>query len=258
MTDIRQYDTPTSEMPGTTQTVKEEAAQVASTAVDQGRQTAAAAAEAVGQTAGTAAEGAKEVASEAAQQVTEVARQASEQARDLVAQAESQLHEQASAQTQRAAGGLADVGRQIRALVDGHPDQAGVAADAARQLAGKVEQLAGRLEQRGFDGAVADLRNFARRRPGAFLLSAAATGFVVGRLGRGAQVAQESQDSTPPQRQSPSPALPVPAATDIVPAPDTELVPPVAAPLVPPPAAAFGEPAPYVPGDVLPEFDGGS
>lgn len=255
MTDIRQYDTPTSEMPGATQTAKEEATQVASTAVEQGKQTAAAAAEAVGQTAGTAAEGAKEVASDAAQQVTEVARQATEQARDLVAQAESQLHEQASAQTQRAAGGMADLGRQIRALVDGHPDEAGVAADAAKQLAGKVEELAGRLEQRGFDGAVADLRNFARRRPGAFLLSAAATGFVVGRLGRGAQVAQ---DSTPPQRQSPSPALPVPAATDIVPAPDTQLVPPVAAPVVPPPAAAFGDPPAYVPGDVVPEFDGGS
>lgn len=212
MTDVRQFDTPVGDgtSPGGTGTAKEQAAQVASTAVEQGQQTASAAAEAAGQTVGTATEGAKQVASEAAQQVTEVTRQATDQARELVGQAQTQLREQAVAQTRKAAGGLADVGRQIRALSEGRTDQAGFAADTAKQLAEKVEQLGDRLERRGFDGTVADLSGFARRRPGAFLLGAAATGFVVGRLGRGAQAASSSDSGTagdPVALSAPSPAL---------------------------------------------------
>jgi hypothetical protein len=240
MTDLHQYDGgPSSDTaPGTGEAVKEEATQVASTAVDQGKQTATATADAAGQTASTAAEGAKQVASEAKQQATEVTRQATDQARELVGQAQGQLREQAATQTQRAAGGMADVGKQIRALSDGQPDQAGFAADAARQLAEKVEEIANRMEQRGFDGAVEDLSNFARRRPGMFLLSAAATGFVVGRLGRGAQVVKETQSSTPQ-----APTLP-PALS----APQQPLV--LEAPTIP-------ASEPYLTPTTLPELDGG-
>lgn len=256
MTDTRQIDAPDSESPGAPQAVKDEAAQGAGTAVEQGKQTASAAADAIGQTAGTAAEGAKQVASEAAQQVGEVTRQATEQARDFVAEAQSQLHEQASSQTRRAADGLADVGRQIRALGEGDTDHAGFAADAAKQLAARVEELARRIERRGFDGAVEDLRTFARRRPGAFLLSAAATGFVVGRLGRGAQVAQESSSPSSPSSQSPSSqsaALPVPLSAALPVAQTTQALPTT---LVPDPAP-LGDPEPYLPTTTLPEFDGG-
>lgn len=239
MTDLHQYDGgPSSEAtPGTGEAVKGEASQVTSTAVDQGKQTATAAADAAGQTASTAAEGAKQVASEAKQQATEVTRQATDQARELVGQAQGQLREQATTQTQRAASGLADVGKQIRALSDGQPDQAGFAADAAKQLAEKVEEIATRMEQRGFDGAVEDLTSFARRRPGVFLLSAAATGFVVGRLGRGAQVAKETQASTPP-------TPPVPALS----APQPPLV---------PEASMIPGSEPYLTPTTIPEFRGG-
>ena len=241
MTDLHQYDggPPGETASGTGEAVKEEATQVASTAVDQGKQTATAAADAAGQTASTAAEGAKQVASEAKQQATEVTRQATDQARELVGQAQSQLREQAPTQTQRAASGLADVGKQIRSLSDGQPDQAGFAADAAKQLAEKVEQIAGRMEERGFDGAIEDLTNFARRRPGVFLLSAAATGFVVGRLGRGAQVAKETQGSTPAPPPAPAPALAAPQP-----------------PLVPE-ATMIPASQPYLTPATVPEFDGG-
>jgi hypothetical protein len=104
-------------------------------------------------------------------------------------------------------------------------------------VADKVEQLARRLEQRGFDGAVQDLTNFARRRPGVFLLSAAATGFVVGRLGRGAQVAQQTEGSSRAN-------LPVPAT------PQT--------PMLPSDPPVIGTPEPFVPTTTLPEYGGGS
>ena len=172
--------------------------------------------------------------------MTEVTRQATDQARQFVGEAQSQLKEQASSQTQRAAGGLADVGRQIRALSEGRSDSAGVAADAARQLADKIEELAERIEQRGFDGTVEDLRSFARRRPGMFLLSAAATGFVVGRLGRGAQAAQQAE-SSPTTGPTSASAL---AASQ--------------APLVPPAPPVPGTAEPYLTATTLPDFDGGS
>lgn len=244
MTDLHQYDGPAGDTDdgSTAQTAKEEATQVASTAVDQGKQTASAAAEAAGQTAATATEGAKQVASEAATQVTEVTRQATDQARELVSQAQSQLHEQATTQTERAAGGLADFGRQLRALGDGRPDQAGIAGDAARQLADKVEGIADRIQERGFDGAVDDLRSFARRRPGAFLLGAAAAGFVAVRLGRGAQVAQQAGNGT---------------ATAPAPAPTPAPVPAMATPTLPEPAPV-ATPEPYLPPTTLPGYDGGS
>ena len=237
MTDVRPIDAPPTDPSSSsaTQAAKDEAAQVASTAVDQGKQTASAATEAATQTAGTAAEGAKQVASEAAQQATEVTRQATDQARQFVGEAQSQLKEQATAQTQRAASGLADVGRQIRALSEGRSEGAGAAADAARQLADKVEELAGRLEQRGFDGTVEDLRDFARRRPGMFLLSAATAGFLAGRLGRGAQAAGGDQSTAP--------AAPAPVGQ---------------AALVPPPPPVPGTPEPYVTSTTLPEFGGSS
>ncbi len=245
MTDTRQYDGPSGDTsPGAKEAAKEEATQVASTAVEQGKETASVAAEAASQTAATAAEGTKQVATAAAEQVTEVTRQATDQARELVGQARSQLHEQASSQTERAASGLADVGRQIRALSDGRPDEAGMAGDAARQLADKVEEFADRIQQRGFDGAVQDLTNFARRRPGAFLLSAAATGFVVGRLGRGAQAAKATESSGSAQLGSADMTSPVPAT------PQTPILPPD------PPVIGMGEP--YVPTTTLPEYDGGS
>ncbi len=189
-------------------TVKDEGAQVASTAVDQGKQTASAAAEAGSQVAGAGAEGVRQVASEAATQAGEVTRQATEQARDLVQQAQTQLRDQAGTQAQRAAGGIRDVGQQVRALSEGRSDQAGIAADAARQLADKLDQLAVRLDQRGFEGTVDDVRELARRRPGLFLLGAAATGFAVTRLGRGLQVVQQAQPSQS-QPSAPTPSAPV-------------------------------------------------
>jgi hypothetical protein len=211
-------------------TAKDQGAQVASTAVDQGRQTAGAAADAGAQVASAGVEGARQVAAETATQAGEVTRQAAEQARGLVEQAQAQLRDQADSQAQRAAGGLRDVGRQVRALSEGGGEEAGPAADVARQLGQKIEELAGRLEERGVDGTVDDVREFARRRPGVFLLGAAAAGFAVTRLGRGlqfSQQAQRSQQGGPPSGAADSP-LPPPVAAPTAEAP----APPAASPTI--------------------------
>ena len=177
---------------------------LAANAADAAKQTASATADAGSQVTGAAADGAREVASQVSDQVTGVTKEASDQARQLAEKAQQQAREQASSQTQRAATTLRDLGKQVRGMTEGQPAESDVAKDAARALADKIESLGQRLEERGFDGTVEDVRDFARRKPGLFLLGAAATGFVVTRLGRGLQAANQ-QEQEQDQMQVPGP-----------------------------------------------------
>jgi hypothetical protein len=158
--------------------VKDQAAEAASTAVAK-----------TGEVAGTATEGARQVASEAANQASQLTQEALSSARGLVSEATGSLRQQAGQQTERAASGIRSLSDQVRALAEGRADEAGAAGDYARQAGEKLQQVAERLESGGLEGALSDLQGFARRRPGVFLLGAAATGFAVGRLLRGAQAA---------------------------------------------------------------------
>ncbi|MCI3949545.1 MAG: hypothetical protein K0R11_1479 [Acidimicrobiales bacterium] len=158
--------------------VKDQASEAASTAVAK-----------TGEVAGTATEGARQVASEAATQASQLTQEALSSARGLVSEATGSLRQQAGQQTERAASGIRSLSDQVRALAEGRADEAGAAGDYARQAGEKLQQVAERLESGGLEGALSDLQGFARRRPGVFLLGAAATGFAVGRLLRGAQAA---------------------------------------------------------------------
>src|SRR5215212_11407200 len=142
-----------------------------------------------GEVASTATEGGRQVASEASRQAGQLTQEALSSARTLVGEATGSLREQAGQQTERAASGLRSLSEQVRALAEGRPDEAGGAGDYARQAGEKLQQVAERLESGGIEGALSDLQSFARRRPGVFLLGAAAAGFAVGRLVRGAQAA---------------------------------------------------------------------
>jgi hypothetical protein len=53
-----------------------------------------------------------------------------------------------------------------------------------REGAGAVERLGTRLDDGGIDAVMGDVRRWARRSPGSFLLGAAALGFVAGRVAR--------------------------------------------------------------------------
>jgi hypothetical protein len=158
--------------------MKDQASEAASTAVAK-----------TGELAGTATEGARQVASEASRQAGQLTQEALSSARTLVGEATGSLREQAGQQTERAASGLRSLSDQVRALAEGRTDEAGAAGDYARQAGEKLQQVAERLESGGLEGALSDLQGFARRRPGVFLLGAAAAGFAVARLVRGAQAA---------------------------------------------------------------------
>jgi hypothetical protein len=68
--------------------------------------------------------------------------------------------------------------------------QGGLAGQLAREVADRARSLSTHLEQREPRDLLDDVRDFARRKPGTFLLGALAAGVVAGRLARGTKDAQ--------------------------------------------------------------------
>jgi ElaB/YqjD/DUF883 family membrane-anchored ribosome-binding protein len=125
----------------------------------------------------------RRVAGTAVDQGRQVVQETGRQAHNVMDQAQSQLMEQASAQQKRAASGLRSLGDQLRAAVD-RSEQPGQADDLVRQASDRISMVADWLEQREPGQVVEEVREFARRRPGAFLGGAAVAGLLVGRLTR--------------------------------------------------------------------------
>jgi hypothetical protein len=119
----------------------------------------------------------------AKQQSGEVVREAKTQFKQVVGQAQSELSDQAQTQQARAASGLHALGDQLSAMASG-TDQPGPASDVAQQAAEKAHQFAGWLENRDPRGVLDEVRSFARRKPGMFLVAALGAGVLAGRLTR--------------------------------------------------------------------------
>jgi hypothetical protein len=143
-----------------------------------------------------AVQGGKQTADTAKQQANEVASEAASQARALLDQTREQLTSQGSAQKERATSGLRSLADELTSMVDGTGTQSqGIAGDLARQASERVRTVADWLESREPGDVLEDVRRFARQRPGVFLLSAAAVGFLGGRLTR--SMAEEARDDSP-------------------------------------------------------------
>jgi hypothetical protein len=134
--------------------------------------------------AGTAADEAKELARQAGGQVRQVAQEAKHELRSLTEQGRQELRSQAEAQTERASQNLRTLSDQTRALAEGRPDEAGPLAGYVQGVSGKLSGWADSLDRRGFDGMVAQVQGFARRRPAAFIGLCVVAGFAVSRVGR--------------------------------------------------------------------------
>jgi hypothetical protein len=134
--------------------------------------------------AGTAADEAKELARQAGGQARQVAQEAKHELRTLTEQGRQELKSQAEAQTKRASQNLRTLSDQTRALAAGQPDEAGPLAGYVQDVSGKLSGWADNLDRRGFDGMVAQVQGFARRRPAAFFGLCVVAGFAVSRVGR--------------------------------------------------------------------------
>lgn len=154
----------------------------------------------------TTADAGQHVGGVAADQAATVAREARRQAKDLLGEARTQATDQARAGQQRAAEGLRSLAGELHQMSDGG-DTHGPASDLAAQAAERVDGLAGWLDRHEPGDLLGEVRAYARRRPGTFLLGAAVAGVLAGRLTRGAVDAsrEEEQPARPPQR-PPEPA----------------------------------------------------
>jgi uncharacterized protein YjbJ (UPF0337 family) len=146
--------------------------------------------------AGTAKEQAGAVVGEARGQVRRLASQAKDQATDRVRGQHNQLVDRLR--------GLADEFQEM----GGDGDSPGKAL--VSDLGQRGRRVADYLGDRGPEGLVSELTDFARRRPFAFLAGAVAAGFLVGRLGKNVWKAQQEQSgpsgsgSTQPAYSTPS------------------------------------------------------
>jgi hypothetical protein len=144
--------------------------------------------------ASTASDEAGRVADVAKEQAKEVASEAGSQARDLVGELKTQVRDQSVSQRDRLSGTLRQFGDDLEEMNRSTPST-GLAADLASQAANKARELSTFLDDHEPGDLIEEIRVYARRRPGTFLLAAAIAGVVAGRLTRGA-VASSSTDTS--------------------------------------------------------------
>lgn len=142
----------------------------------------------------TATAGAKDVLGTAKDEASSVVGEAKTQAKDLYAQSQRELKEQAGVQQQRLAAGLRSVGDELGSMA-ANSDGTGVATDLVQQVSTRLSSAASWLGDRDPSSVLDEVKRFARRRPGTFVLGAAIAGIVVGRLTR-ALAANASDDSS--------------------------------------------------------------
>jgi len=181
---------------------KGEAADLKNTAVDRGQQVAGVAKEQAGAVKDTAVDRGQQVAGTVKDEASRVTAEATGQAKDLLQQGRQQLGEQVSTQQQK-------LGSLVHSLADelgtmaAKSDKSGPLTDLAQQGSRRIGALAHQLETSEPSDLLDQVRNFARRRPAAFLLGSALAGVVVGRLSR--SLAAEAHENKVANE---SPALP--------------------------------------------------
>lgn len=154
------------------------------------------------ETAGTAADEGRHVAGVAKEEAANVVSEATTQAKNVVGDALSQVTGQVSEQTRtqrdRLVGTLQTFADDLEQMAS-QASVPGLASDVARQVADRTRSLSSQLDGREPTELLEDVRHFARRRPGVFLLGALAAGVVTGRIVRGTKdgVAGAAAASTP-------------------------------------------------------------
>jgi len=145
----------------------------------------------------TAVQAGSQVAATATDQAKEVVHETQRQAKDLLDQGRSQVREQAITQQQKAGQSLNALATELRGLADGTSSGApGPARDLLQQASGLVDDFAHKLQTRDPSQLLDEVRSFARRKPGLFLLGAAAAGVVAGRLTSGVKAAHSDSASS--------------------------------------------------------------
>ncbi|MEO6086333.1 MAG: hypothetical protein ABIQ18_24790 [Umezawaea sp.] len=204
---------------------------------------AASASQESGAVAQHAKSAAADVSTTAREQAREVAHETAGQARRVVDDVRQRASQEADDQAKRVVQGINRLADELTSMAE-HSSEGSPAAGALRQVADTGRQAARYLDERGVLDATQD---FARRKPGTFLVGAAVAGFLVGRVVKSATGSSGSTTAEPATRpavgQVPQsggdPYLPVreTAVPPVAPAPQTtqtpQVYPPMDDPLVP-------------------------
>jgi len=146
------------------------------------------------QTKETVKAAAADAAGTAKSQMRDVAGEVRQQSRNVAGQVRDGVTEQARVQQGNLAQAVRRVADELEAMAEQRPDSP--AASVVSRVADGGHQVAQYLADRGPEGLLAEVQDFARRRPGAFLATALVSGFVIGRLGRGV-IGAATESSTP-------------------------------------------------------------
>jgi len=150
---------------------------------DEGHEVAQHARETAGQVGDTVREQAAQVAGETA-----------DQARHVVSDVRERVAAEAQQQAERVSHQLGRIADELGEMARNAPSDS-MSAGAIQSAADTSRQAARFLDERGAQGLLDEARDFARRKPGTFLLGAAVAGFLVGRVARSAT----GKDQGPPR-----------------------------------------------------------
>ena len=139
----------------------------------------------------------KEVMSEVSEQTTAVARTAKDQVAQLATQTRQELKSHSEQRSEQLAARFQTWAGQLKALAEGRVEDAGELRGLIGDAQQRLETYATSLRERGPEGVLQDVKRFARRRPGMFLLAAGATGFAIGRIVKAGGVSSSQTEDQP-------------------------------------------------------------
>jgi uncharacterized protein YjbJ (UPF0337 family) len=149
-----------------------------------------------GQAKESAGQAASDVKDTAAEQVQRVGAEAKNQVRSVASDVRDRVTDQAHTQNDKLVSSIRQTADQLDEMRGDRENSP--AATVVTRVADGGRQLADYLDKNGPEGVLREVQDFARRRPGAFLATALAAGFVVGRLGKGvAKADPEAGESKP-------------------------------------------------------------
>ncbi|MFJ6671631.1 hypothetical protein ACIQMJ_11040 [Actinosynnema sp. NPDC091369] len=182
-----------------------------------------------------------EVRSTAREQVGQVAHEATGQAKHVVRDMRERVATEAEEQARRVSRQIDRIADELGSMADGSgPDS--LTAGALRQVSDAGRQAARYLDERGARGLLDTAQDFARRKPGTFLIGAAVAGFLVARAAKSMSGPDQSQSRQPqPQHgyTDHTPTTPVTTPTAVPPSS------PAPAPML----SEYGTLAPQIPAD---------
>jgi len=135
-----------------------------------------------------------EVKDTAAEQAQRVGAEAKMQVRSVAGDVRDTLGEHARMQSDRLVSGIRRTADELDEMRGDRGD--GPAATVVSRIADGGRELADYLDRHGPEGGLREVQDFARRRPGAFLTTALAAGFIIGRLGKSVTKADATAGTT--------------------------------------------------------------